>query len=125
PELVAMFLRLKGDRAVLVTDATSATGMGDGTFLLGGMEVEVRGMRCTRNGRLAGSVLTLDEAVCNAMNFTGCELEDAVRLVTVSAARAAGLRRGELEVGAPADFVVLTPCGEVVETVCGGEAPQA
>jgi N-acetylglucosamine-6-phosphate deacetylase len=122
PAIVELFLHAKGpERAVLITDATSATGMGDGRFLLGTMEVEVAGMRCTRNGKLAGSVLTLDRAVCNAMNFGGGELEQAVRLATINAAHAAVLDSGRLKPGLDADFVVLTPAGEVVETICRGE----
>ena len=76
PDVVRLFLRAKGaERAVLITDALSATGMGDGRYRLGGFEFEVRGERCEHNGRLAGSVLTLDRAVRNAMKFTGCELQ--------------------------------------------------
>lgn len=120
--LVELFLNAKGpERAVLITDATSATGMGDGRFRLGTMEVEVSGVRCTRNGKLAGSVLTLDRAVCNAMTFAGCELEQAIRLATINAARAAALDVGYLKSASNADFVVLTPAGEVVETICGGD----
>src|SRR6185312_366402 len=56
---------LANDRvtAVLITDAISATGMGDGKFRLGGFEVEVTGDRCEYEGNLAGSVLTLDRAI--------------------------------------------------------------
>ena len=123
PSVVELFLSAKGaQRAVLITDATSATGMGDGRFRLGTFEVEVTGMRCMREGKLAGSVLTLDRAVCNVMSFAGLELEGAVRLATVNAARAAGVAAGELKPGADADFVVLTPAGEVVETICRGHA---
>src|SRR5205085_5429508 len=123
PSVVELFLSAKGaQRAVLITDATSATGMGDGRFRLGTFEVEVTGMRCMREGKLAGSVLTLDRAVCNVMSFAGLELEGAVRLATVNAARAVGVAAGELKPGADADFVVLTPAGEVVETICRGKA---
>jgi len=120
--MVELFLNAKGaERAVLITDATSAAGMGDGRFKLGPLDVEVRGMRCTRQGKLAGSVLTLDRAVCNAMNFAGWELERAVRLATWNAAHAAALDAGRLKPASDADFVVLTPAGEVVETICRGD----
>ena len=70
PVVVDLFMRAKGaDGAVLITDAISATGMPDGTYVLGGLEVQVHNGRCEFNGRLAGSVLTLDRALRNTMKF--------------------------------------------------------
>ena len=66
------------DHIILVTDGMSATGMPDGTYMLGDMEVEVRDGRCTSDGTLAGSVLTLDRGVQNLMKFTGASLTTAV-----------------------------------------------
>lgn len=125
PDVVRLFLQAKGaERAVLITDALSATGMGDGRYRLGGFEVEVRGERCEHDGRLAGSVLTLDRAVRNVMQFTGCELQEAVRLATLNPARVAGFagRKGQLVEGADADIVVLTPAGRPIQTFVGGIA---
>ena len=123
PQIVGLFLRAKGaGGAVLITDAISATGMGDGHYLLGPFDVEVRGDRCLRDGRLAGSVLTLDRAVRNVMHFAGWSLQDAVRLATLTPARVIGAERkkGVLVPGADADIVVLTPAGEVVRTITRG-----
>jgi N-acetylglucosamine-6-phosphate deacetylase len=125
PDVVRLFLRAKGfERAVLITDAISATGMGDGRYRLGGFEVEVRGERCEHNGRLAGSVLTLDRAVRNAMQFTGCELQQGVRMATLNPARITGFagRKGQLVEGADADIVVLTPEGQPMQTFVAGVA---
>jgi N-acetylglucosamine-6-phosphate deacetylase len=123
PEIVALFLRAKGpERAVLITDAISATGMGDGRYRLGGCEVEVRGERCEYQGRLAGSVLTLDRAVRNVMEFARWNLPEALRLATLNPARVAGVsrRKGVIAPGADADIVVLTRRGEVIQTMVGG-----
>ena len=124
PAMVDLFLKAKGaDSAVLVTDAISATGMGDGRYRLGTFEVEVRGDICrSAEGKLAGSVLTLDRAVRNMMDFARCELQEAVRLATVGPARVAGIdqRKGVLAPGADADIVALSPKGEVVRTIVGG-----
>jgi N-acetylglucosamine-6-phosphate deacetylase len=122
--MVKLWYRSKGaDRAVLVTDATSATGMGDGRFQLGGFEVEVKGDRCEFEGRLAGSVLTLDRAVRNAMEFASIDLAAAVRMATYNPARVTGVsgRKGALVAGADADIVVLSPRGEVVKTIVRGQ----
>jgi len=123
PLMVSSFLRLKGnERALLVTDAISATGMGDGTFRLGSFDVEVHGPLCTTNGVLAGSVLTLDHAVQNAMKFTGWDLLHTARMASYNPARLLGLlpRKGIIAPGADADMVVLTPAGEVVRTIVAG-----
>lgn len=124
PAVVKLFLRAKGlDRVILITDAISATGMPDGTYKLGGFDVEVKGDRCDLNGKLAGSVLTLDRAVRNVMRFVPLGLEKAIQLVTQNPARLLGLAdtHGTLMAGAMADVVVLTPNGEIVATMAGGQ----
>ena len=72
---------------------------------------------------MAGSVLTLDRAVRNAMNFVPLTLQEAVRLVTLNPARMLGLDdgRGQLVTGGIADLVVLTPAGEVTATMAAGQ----
>lgn len=121
PAALSMFLRCKGvDRAVLVTDAMSATGMPDGTYQLGSFAVEVKDGVALSEGKLAGSVLTLDAAVRNVMAFTGWELHDALPLVTRNPAAVVGLNCGKLEPGSPADLVVLSPTGNVLRTVSRG-----
>jgi N-acetylglucosamine-6-phosphate deacetylase len=122
PEVVSLFLRAKGpDRAVLITDAISATGQGDGTFLLGKLKVDVRGNRCEFEGRLAGSVLTLDLAVRNVVDYAGWTLQQSVRLATINPARVLGRKDiGVIASGARADFAVLTRDGRVVRTIIDG-----
>jgi N-acetylglucosamine-6-phosphate deacetylase len=122
PEVLKVFLRSKGaEGAVLITDAISATGMGDGRFKLGGFDVEVKGDRCEYQGRLAGSVLTLDRAVRNITSFAAWTLKDSVRLATLNPARVLGRNDiGMLAPGAQADLVVLSPEGNVQHTFIGG-----
>ena len=138
PDVVRLFLQAKGpEHAVLITDAISATGMGDGRYRLGSFEVQVEGQRCLHDGKLAGSVLTLDCALHNAMQFAGWQLHEAIRLATLNPARVAGVAtrmeagktvpwKGALEAGADADIVVLSggagvPSGvDVVRTIARG-----
>jgi N-acetylglucosamine-6-phosphate deacetylase len=123
PTVVDLFLRAKGvEGAVLITDATSATGMPDGTYRLGGLEVEVRNGRCISQGKLAGSVLTLDRAIRNVMDFAGWTLQDSVRLATYNPARVLGVEKtkGVIASGADADFAILNQKGEVIKTIIGG-----
>jgi N-acetylglucosamine-6-phosphate deacetylase len=123
PPVVKLFLRAKGrERAVLITDAISATGMPDGRYQLGPIEVDVKDGKCTFGGSLAGSVLTMDRAVRNVIQFSDWSLRDAVRAATLNPAQAVGLsaHHGVLVQGANADFTVLTPAGEVLKTIVRG-----
>jgi N-acetylglucosamine-6-phosphate deacetylase len=122
PVLVQLFLNAKGsDLSVLITDAISATGMPDGTYHIGTIEVEVKQGRCLAGGVLAGSVLTMDRAVRNVMRFAQWDLQQALRPATATPARVAGLtNQGTIKAGARADFVALSPTGDVRNTIVGG-----
>jgi N-acetylglucosamine-6-phosphate deacetylase len=107
PAMVRLWHRLKGERAILITDGISAAGMGDGEFALGPLAVTVSDGRCTLKGSpytLAGSVLTLDRAVANLMEFTHCSLEEAVRCAGAHPAEMLGTPVGILRQGEPANF---------------------
>jgi N-acetylglucosamine-6-phosphate deacetylase len=127
PTIVELFLKMKGpEAAVLITDATAATGMPDGRYRLGWFEVEVKNGVCMADGALAGSVLTMDRAVRNVIKFAGWGLQEALRLATLNPARVVGLSsRGKLEAGGEADIVVLSPEGEVVTTFIRGVRTEA
>jgi N-acetylglucosamine-6-phosphate deacetylase len=122
PAIVKLVADAKGsERTVLITDATSATGMPNGRYHLGSFEVEVLDGKCTIDGKLAGSVLTMDRAVRNLSHFAGWDLSKSVAAATQNPARTAGIaNKGTLAVGADADFVVLSPEGEVLRTFVGG-----
>ncbi len=122
PSIVKLVAHAKGhEQTVLITDATSATGMPDGQYHLGSFEVEVKDGKCMANGKLAGSVLTMDAAVRNLARFADWDLTEAVAAASRNPARVAGVAsKGTLEVGRDADFLVLSPTGEVMRTFVGG-----
>jgi N-acetylglucosamine-6-phosphate deacetylase len=127
PEMVKLWWRAKGpERAILVTDAMSAAGMPDGEYQLGEFAVQVANGRAMARGVLAGSVLTLDHALTNFMEFTGAPLEQALRLLTVNPAAMTGLgdQAGSVAVGMPANLVAVDGTGKLVGSVvnatCGG-----
>ncbi len=122
PAIVKLFAHAKGlEQTVLITDATAATGMPDGRYHLGSLEVEVKDGRCMADGRLAGSVLTMDRAIRNLSRFAGWSLSHAVAAASRNPARIAGFaNKGFLAAGADADFVVLNSAGEVLRTFVGG-----
>jgi N-acetylglucosamine-6-phosphate deacetylase len=128
PEMVKLWWRAKGpERAILVTDAISATGMPDGEYWLGGradgFAVEVAGGRATAGGLLAGSLLTLDRALRNFMEFTGAPLEEALRLLTANPVLMTGMgdRAGSVAVGQSASLVAVDRAGKLVGSVVNGE----
>lgn len=124
PPMVDLFLRCKGtERAVLISDAISATGMPAGNYRLGEFDVEVNGLRCDCHGKLAGSVLTLDVAVRNTTQFANWKLQDAVRIATLNPAQLLGIEKhkGQLVPGADADLVILSQDGNVLRTFIGGQ----
>lgn len=93
----------------LVSDGLSATGMPDGKYSLGGLEVTVSGGVCRNaEGVLAGSTLTLDRALRNIVAL-GVSLPDAVRMLTLNPASLLGIefKKGSLRVGADADILLL------------------
>jgi N-acetylglucosamine-6-phosphate deacetylase len=122
PAIVKLFADAKGaTQTVLITDAISATGMPEGRYRLGSFEVDVRDGKCMVDGKLAGSVLTMDRAVRNLARFAEWDLSRAVAAASQNPARVARIaNKGVLTVGADADFVVLNSEGEVLRTFVGG-----
>jgi N-acetylglucosamine-6-phosphate deacetylase len=126
PELVRLWLKAKGpDYAILVTDSMSATGMPDGTYMLGTFEVQVANGRATAHNSLAGSVLTMDQAVANLQHFTGADLATAVRLASHNPATLLGLETA-ITPGQPASFNTFSPKGHLKSTILQGHqiSPQ-
>jgi N-acetylglucosamine-6-phosphate deacetylase len=124
PEIVKLWWRAKGpERAILVTDAMSAAGMPDGQYHLGGFAVQVANGKATARGVLAGSVLTLDRALTNFLEFTGAALLDGLRLLTANPAAMTGFgdRAGSVAVGQKADLVAVDSAGRLVASIIGGE----
>ena len=109
PALWPIVRRMKPrDRLILVSDALALAGTGDGRMSLGGLEVEVRGTRCTLpDGTLAGSVIAIDTAVRN-MVAEGMDLVDAVAAASRNPLAMLGIEdRGRLAEGQRADLVEL------------------
>ncbi len=124
PEMARLWWRAKGpQRAILVTDAMSAAGMPDGEYQLGGFAVNVAGGRATRDGVLAGSVLTLDRALANCIQFTGATVEQSLRLLTANPSALIGVedRAGAVAIGRAANLVAVSSAGKLLETILNGK----
>jgi N-acetylglucosamine-6-phosphate deacetylase len=112
PSVVSlMFAAAGAHRIALITDAMVAAGVGDGEYQLGALTVQVRDgeARLTDGDSLAGSTLTMDRALRNAVRLAGVPLADAAISASLTPARALGIadRVGSLETGKQADLVVL------------------
>ncbi|HEX7972940.1 MAG TPA: N-acetylglucosamine-6-phosphate deacetylase [Anaerolineales bacterium] len=133
PLMVDLAYRCKGAAGLtLVTDAISAMGMPPGQYTIGGETVWVDGTAVRQSeGRLAGSVLSMDQAVRNMVSYTGCSPAEAVCMASATPAEVLGLgdRLGHLKPGFPADLVLLDPALRVQATFVRGQAafvtPQA
>jgi len=119
PIVVQMALRCKGpDRVCLITDANRGAGSPPGRYSFGEHEVEFAypggparftADHPTLPGTLAGSGLTMDQAVRNAVDMLGIYLPPAVRMASANPARVLGLesRKGQIAVGFDADLALL------------------
>ena len=98
--------------------------MAPGLHLLGDFQVQVDATSARlADGTLAGSILSLDQALRNLIAWTGCSLEEALPTVTSTPARALGLdqERGHVAPGYLADLVLLTPDLHVHATIVQGQ----
>ena len=125
PAALRLALRAKGTKGVrLVTDAIHAAGMPDGSYRLAGAEVIVSAGRASvaGGGPIAGSTLTMDGAVRNAVRFLDLSLEEACIAASSNPARLLGLgdRKGAISPGLDADLVVLDEELRVCGTLIAG-----
>ncbi|MBP2704810.1 N-acetylglucosamine-6-phosphate deacetylase [Microbispora sp. RL4-1S] len=112
PAMLRLAMRAAGPgRTALITDAMAAAGMGDGTYPLGPMTVNVENgvARLAEGGAIAGSTLTMDVAFRRTVGDLGVPITDAVRMASQTPARVLGLDAeiGSISTGRYADLVVL------------------
>jgi N-acetylglucosamine-6-phosphate deacetylase len=125
PVVMDLLWRAKGrDKLILISDAMRATGIGDGHYVLGELAVTVKEGKATlANGSLAGSVLTMQQAVRNFMAATNTSLEEIWQVFSLNAAKAIGVagQTGGIAIGKDADLLLLDDAIEVQMTMVCGE----
>lgn len=124
PALVRLAWQVLGpQRLNLVSDAMAALGMGPGRYQLGDLPIAVDNERATLpDGTLAGSILSLDQALRNLQQFTACSLVEALQTVTLTPATLLGLeRKGRIAAGYDADLVLMTNEQEITMTFVAGK----
>jgi N-acetylglucosamine-6-phosphate deacetylase len=127
PEMVKVFAACKSmERVILVTDGMSAAGMPDGTYRLGNFDVQVKNGHATARGVLAGSVITLDNAVANFAKFTGQTVATVARAASHNPAKMLGMEeRFAIGDGQPANFNRFGVDGVLIETILCGKSVAA
>lgn len=124
PHVVNASYQLKGvDNVIAITDAMRAKGLPDGEYDLGGQTVYKKGKECRiETGSLAGSVAEMDFVVRNLKEFTGCSMQDLVKMSSVNSAKQLSVydRKGSLTAGKDADIVIVDNNINVQATICRG-----
>lgn len=125
PAALRLALAKKGaEKLCLVTDSLKASGAENGIYRWGNLEIEVKGLRATIKGSgvLAGSVLALNRAIKNMMDWTKISLSQAINMASLYPARVLGLGKeiGSIQPGKNADLAIFDPDLGVSETVLKG-----
>lgn len=124
PVAVQLAWKANPDGLFLVTDAMEALGMPPGTYYVGLKEVSVsEGKVCLKGTQtLAGSLLSMDVAVRNLHSFTKCSIIQAIEAASLKPAQVLGIQesKGNLAIGADADFNILDDCLFVQACYIGG-----
>jgi len=126
PAMLKPILRCKGaEKVALITDAAFVAGLPPGTYRKGREKVTVTQAGYTagkRKGWLAGSIVTMDKAVRNAVNLAGVSLTEAVTMATLTPATVLGLARkkGKIAKGYDADLLIIDSDLNVQLTIRGG-----
>ena len=123
PDLVKTTYKVKGgENIILITDSMRAKGCSDGSYDLGGQEVIKIGSEARlEDGTLAGSVLEMNVAIKNMINFSGCQIEEAFLMASHNPAKYLGLNnKGLLKEGFDFDVTCLDEDFNVIQTYVGG-----
>lgn len=109
----ATFQMMGADRMILISDSMRATGMPDGQYTLGGLDVKVVGKLATlvSDGAIAGSATNLADCMRTAVQKMNLPLETAIACATINPARSLKIddEYGSLEKGKKANVVLLKP----------------
>ncbi|MEF1255737.1 MULTISPECIES: N-acetylglucosamine-6-phosphate deacetylase [unclassified Vibrio] len=119
--------KIKGEKLVLVTDATAPAGADMDYFIFVGKKVYYRDGKCVdENGTLGGSALTMIEAVQNTVEHVGIALDEALRMATLYPAKAIGMadKLGLVKKGMIANLTVFDRDFNVQATVVNGQYEQ-
>ena len=114
--VLALYRMFGADRMILISDGIRATGLSDGEYSFGNQKINVQnGIARTKNGNLAGSTATLFDCVKRAIEF-GIPAADAFKMASHTPATLLNLKKGRIEAGYDAEFVVTDESYNLIET---------
>ncbi|MFJ7931742.1 N-acetylglucosamine-6-phosphate deacetylase [Peribacillus sp. NPDC096448] len=124
PEMVKLaYNQITSERMILITDSLRAKWLEKGTYDLGGQPVNVDETRATlSDGTLAGSILKMNDAIKNTLEYTDCSMTDIIKMTAENPAKQLRIfdRKGSIQVGKDADLVILNDRLDVEMTFCRG-----
>ncbi|WP_454862426.1 N-acetylglucosamine-6-phosphate deacetylase [Peribacillus frigoritolerans] len=124
PEMIKLaYDQITSERMILITDSLRAKWLEKGTYDLGGQPVNVDETKATlSDGTLAGSILKMNDAIKNTMEYTGCSMTDIIKMTAENPAKQLRIfdRKGSIQVGKDADLVILNDRLDVEMTFCRG-----
>ena len=124
PGLYSIIAKVKGDKMILITDCTRAGGMPDGEYELGGQPIFLKGIECRlADGTIAGSVLKLNRAVKNVIDYTSLPVNEVFKMASLNPATAIHCenRLGSLEAGKDADIIITDENINIIRTIKKGK----
>ncbi len=124
PGLYSIVEKVKGNKMVLITDCTRAGGMPDGEYELGGQPIFLKGIECRlADGVIAGSVLKLNCAVKNVLDYTNLPANEVFNMASLNPAKAIRCdgRIGSLEEGKDADIIITDDNINIIRTIKKGK----
>ena len=122
--LQIIYSNIGSDRIILITDAMRAKYLGEGEFDLGGQPVNVcNGRALLKDGTLAGSILTMQDAAYRMKSLVGASMEDIIKMTSANIAKQLEIydRKGSIEIGKDADILLVDDDLKIKYTLCRGE----
>ncbi|MBQ1272473.1 MAG: N-acetylglucosamine-6-phosphate deacetylase [Clostridia bacterium] len=123
PAWFSMLYRLKKERLLVVTDSIPVAGLPDGGYRFGDSAITLKGREARlQDGTIAGSVLTMNQALFNVVTHTDLPFYEAVNLLTRNPANSINAHgKGTLEVGKDADILILDSTFQIRSVFCRGK----
>lgn len=126
PAILKIIWNSKPDKSkvICISDGSAVTGLDNGVYLIGERTIHKSDKTATLpNGTLVGSILTLNVAIRNMMNFCDCKLHEAVNTVTLNPAMYLGLENeiGQIKKGNKADLVIFNTNIDIEKTFINGQ----
>ena len=112
-------------RICLITDAMLGKGMDDGIYTFSNLKCKKTGntVQVIETGRIAGSAITMLDAIKNMQRFTGCSINDIVKMSSSNPSIIAKVNdtKGSIEKGKDADLIILDKDLNLKMTMVNGE----